>query len=50
MDALNLVKNGVPWDVAMNLDPVERAAFSIAFGTIEGGKFDWEAGRWASRD
>lgn len=50
MDVLSLVKSGVPWDVAMTLDPVESAAFLIAFGTIDGDKFDWEAGRWASRD
>jgi hypothetical protein len=47
---LALVKNGVPWDVAMNLDPIERQGMCIRFGIMEGGVFDWETGGWRKRD
>ncbi len=44
-----LTKNGVPWDVVMNLDAVERRGFCIAAGIIDGGTFDWNTLRWERR-
>jgi len=41
-----LTKHGVPRDVVMELDAVERRGFCIAIGIIDGGKFDWNALRW----
>lgn len=46
VETLYLVKNGVPWDVAISLPADERAAFTIVFGQFEGGKFNWAAGEW----
>jgi hypothetical protein len=41
-EALWLVKNNVPFDVAFALDDVTRAAFSIKFSEFEGHKFNFE--------
>ncbi|GAC1626785.1 MAG: hypothetical protein NVS9B10_15070 [Nevskia sp.] len=38
--ALWLVKNGVPFDTAMNLDPVAMFAWSVIFREFEGAEFD----------
>ena len=35
------MKNGVPFDLAFQLDHETRAAFCIVFGELEGGEFDW---------
>jgi len=43
---LALVKNGVPWHVAMSLSNEERVAFCIMFGELDGGVFDWGALSW----
>lgn len=43
MEALYLVSNGVPWDVAMNADDAWREAMAIIFGELKGAKFDWSA-------
>ena len=32
--------NGVPWDEAMNMDPVLRAACGITFSEFNGHKFN----------
>ena len=40
------MKNGVPFDVAMSLPELERAAFAISFGEIDGGVFNFETMRW----
>ena len=40
-ECLWLVKNGVPFDVAFQLDDVTRAGFSIIFSEMEGAKFDF---------
>lgn len=45
-EVLYLVKNGVPWDVAMGLDQEERLGFVIRLGSFEGGKFNWITGQW----
>ena len=46
MDCLYLVRNGVPFDVAFSLDPDERLAWVVVFGTLDGGEFDWQAREW----
>jgi hypothetical protein len=46
---LFLAKNGVPWDVANDLDEVERAAFVVILAEFEGGRFDWNTGQWRKR-
>jgi hypothetical protein len=36
-----LVRNGVPFDVAFQLDDITRAAFCIVVSGFEGSKFNW---------
>ncbi len=45
-ECLLLAKNGVPWDVVMDLDDIERRGFCIAAGIVEGGTFDWNVLSW----
>ena len=40
--------NGVPYDVAINLDDMELLAYCIAFGEINGQKWDWKRLSWAT--
>lgn len=40
-EALWLVRNGVPFDVAFALDDVSRAGWCIVFSEMEGAKFNW---------
>jgi hypothetical protein len=35
------VKNGIPFDLAFQLDEVTLAAYSIAFSELDGASFDW---------
>lgn len=35
------MRQGVPFDVAMDLDDDYRTAFAIIMGEIEGGEWDW---------
>lgn len=35
------MKNGVPFDLAFQLDEETRAGFCIALGELEGAKFNW---------
>jgi hypothetical protein len=35
------VKNGVPFDVAFQMDEILRAAMAIKFAEFEGSKFNW---------
>jgi hypothetical protein len=44
-----LVKNGIPWDVAVNLSHKERVAWAIIFGEIEGGEFDYRFMKWKEK-
>jgi hypothetical protein len=37
------VRNGVPFDVAFQLDEVTRAAWCIVFSEMEGNKFNWSS-------
>ncbi|MBV8656623.1 MAG: hypothetical protein JO142_02250 [Burkholderiales bacterium] len=41
-EALWLVKNGIPFDVAFGLDDMTRAAWCIVFSEMEGSKFNWD--------
>jgi hypothetical protein len=36
----------VPFDVAFSLPTEERLAWVVAFGTLEGRSFDWQAMGW----
>lgn len=45
-DTLFLVQHGIPFDVAFCLPPHRRLAWVVVIGTLEGGKFDWNVGRW----
>ncbi len=40
-EALWLVRNGIPFDVAFTVDDVTRAAWCIVFSEMEGNRFNW---------
>lgn len=42
------MRNGIPFDVAFQLDDVTRAAWCIVFSEMEGRVFDWD--RMAFKD
>ena len=48
-ECLYLVRNGVPFDVAFSLSDVDRTAWSIMFGEMDGGKFNVSTMRWEER-
>lgn len=48
-EALWLVKNGIPFDVAFALGDIERAAFAIIFSEQEGAEFDFNTMRFKDR-
>lgn len=37
------MKNGIPFDLAFQLDDETRAGFCIVFGELEGGRFNWDS-------
>jgi len=37
----------VPFDVAFSLPALDRAAYVIALGSLEGHSFDWSTYEWA---
>ena len=43
------MKNGIPYDVAMKLSPTRRLAYTVAFGELEGGRFNWTALKWEDK-
>lgn len=45
-----LIKNGVPYDVAVSMDRLQRAAFAIHFSRFEGSRFNIERLEWEKRD
>lgn len=45
-----LIKNGIPFDVAAELDDGSALAFMIAFGEMEGNQWDWNAMSWRERE
>ena len=40
------MKNGVPFDVAFEMDDVDRFAWSVVLGELDGGTFSWSRGEW----
>ncbi len=42
-EALFLVHNGVPFDLAFELPDETRAAFAIKFSEFGGAEFDWSS-------
>ena len=46
MEALWLVHNGVPFDVAFQMPDVDRFAMCIVFSGFQGAKFDWDRMRF----
>jgi hypothetical protein len=40
-ESLWLVRNGVPFDTAFQLDDATRTAFAIVFSEFEGNEFDF---------
>lgn len=50
MEALWLVHNGVPFDLAFSLDETHRAAFAIIFSGFHGSEFDWDTMRMRPRE
>lgn len=49
-EALFLVKNGVPYREATEMEPDIRMAHVITFRQFEGDVFDWPTGTWVSRN
>lgn len=45
-EALWLIRNNVPLDVAFQLDDVTRSAWCIVFSEMDGHQFDWNAMRF----
>lgn len=45
-ECLTLARNGVPWDVIMELDATERSGMCVAVGQLEGVEYDWKTGKW----
>jgi hypothetical protein len=43
---LFLVQCGVPYEVALRLDEVERLAHVVIFGELRGYRFDWRRMAW----
>ena len=44
--ALWLVRNNVPFDVALSLYPEEAFAWSVIFSEFEGREFNWNTMTW----
>jgi hypothetical protein len=44
-----LVKNGVPYDVAFDLDDTDLLAHVIVMGEYEGSEWSWSDMRWKPR-
>lgn len=44
-----LVKNGVPYDIAMEMSEAEILAHCVALGQFEGQEFDWNMMQWRKR-
>lgn len=47
---LGLVKNGVPFEIAEDLDGPELLAWTIIMGECEGGEWDWSRMEWKKKD
>lgn len=44
--SLYLVKNGVPFDVAFSLDDLDRQAWTIILGELDGQRFNFDVMSW----
>lgn len=44
------MKNGVPYDVAWSYDDSERLAAVVRLAEFDGNKFDWDQGRFLTRE
>jgi hypothetical protein len=44
-----LVKNGVPYDIAFDLDDMDLLAHVIVMGGFEGLEWSWNGGGWKPR-
>ena len=45
-EAVYLVQNGFPFEVAFSLEDRYRQAFAIIAGELKGGKFNWQNMEW----
>ena len=43
------MKNGVPYDVALDMDDADRLAHLIVFGEYEGNRWNWRRMAWEER-
>jgi hypothetical protein len=48
-NVLALIKNGIPFDVAFNLEWPEIIGWLVIFGEIEGQKFNWSTMKWIEK-
>ena len=46
MDPLELVRNGVPFDVAFSLSPEDRLVWVVVMGELSGRQWDWGDMTW----
>jgi hypothetical protein len=44
-----LVKNGIPFDLALAMPDVQKSAFCIVFGQLEGSDFNFETMKFQER-
>lgn len=45
-NVLALIKHGVPFEIAFNLEWPEIIGWLVIFGEMEGQKFDWNSMKW----
>ncbi|WP_158554648.1 hypothetical protein [Methylovirgula sp. 4M-Z18] len=45
-----LVKNNVPFDVAMSFSDADLLAWNVILHELDGASFDWETMRWRKRE
>ena len=50
MSIAGLVKSGLPLSFIETLDDAEMLAWTVAFGKLEGGSFDWEELKWRQKE
>ena len=43
------MRNGVPFDVAFQLDEITRGAWCIVFSEMEGNTFNWDTMLWSDK-
>lgn len=45
-----LVRNGIPYDVALTLPDAEVLGHCVIFGEFEGGEFSWSEMQWRRKE